>query len=100
MDTQDLHGRFKPWPEFSACHRWLDDMVLDDMGRKDILLGVEQGDRDPGSRCGVGPWWNCVSLLAQTQLFMDAHPDHKCFIPRCGICRSILSIKTNSDVAA
>jgi hypothetical protein len=75
-------------------------MVLDDMGRKDILLGVEQRDRDLGSRCGVGPWWNCVSLLAQTQLFMDAHPDHKCFIPRCGICRSILSIKTYSDVAA
>jgi len=59
MDTQDVHGRFKPWPEFSACHRRLVDMVTH------VLL-VEQGDgfqafkldrnSDLGSWCGAGLW--------------------------------------------
>lgn len=105
MDTQDVHGRFKPFPEFSACHRWLLDMVTH------ILL-VEQGNgfqtfklgrnSDLDSRCGAGLWWNCVSLLAPTQLLMDAHPDPGCFIHRGGTCRSIriLIFSTRSSLLA
>src|SRR5271167_471384 len=105
MDTQDLHGCFKPWPEFSACHRRLVDMLTH------ILL-VEYGDdfqafklgrnSDLGNQCGAGLWWNGVSFLAQTELFMDAHPDRRCFIHRCRVCRCIriLISSTRSSVLA